>query len=91
MVEYSVILKRFQGSSRPDVCIFRDEDREKAIREMARYARENGFTVKDRDGTFTIATIQLVEKEPIAGAPEISRKSWHELFDHLGNRRETTM
>lgn len=87
MIEYSVMLKRFPGSSRPDVCIFRDEDREKALAEMHRYGTKEGFTVQDRDGRFTIETIQLVEQEPVVGAPVLSVKSWHELFDHLGNRR----
>lgn len=80
MVEYWVILKRHRGSTRPDVCLFRDEDRNVALREMRRYCRANGFTVQDKDGRFTIADIQLVEQEPIAGAPVISVKSYHELF-----------
>lgn len=33
-----------------------------------------------------IATILLVEKEPIAGAPVLSATPWHELFDCYGNR-----
>lgn len=90
MVEYSVILKRYDGSSRPDVVIFRDEDREKAIAEMAKYDRKYGFTVQDRDGRFTIKTIILESKEPIAGAPVLSSMMYHELFDHLGNRRPNT-
>lgn len=88
MVEYAVMLRRFQGSHRPDVCIFRDEDREKAIREMHSYGMKNGFTVKDNDGTYTIATIELVEKEPIHGAPVLSVMAWHELFDENGNRKD---
>lgn len=87
MVEYSVILKRFPGSAKPDVCISRDEDREKAIAEMRRYGMKEGFTVQDHDGRFTISTIQLVEKEPIAGAPVLSVKSWHEIFDESGARK----
>lgn len=87
MVEYSVILKRFPGSPRPDVCIFRDEDREKAIREMARYDKQHGFTIHDPDGHYTIASIHLVAKEPIVGAPILSDIPYHELFDHLGNRK----
>ena len=88
MVEYAVMLRRFPGSNKPDVCIFRDEDMDKAVDAMIRYDREHGFTVKDPDGTHTIATIQLVEKEPVAGAPVLSAKSWHELFDENGNRRK---
>lgn len=89
MIEYSVMLKRFPGSSRPDVCIFRDEDREKALQAMHRYGMKEGFSVQDRDGRFTIATIALVAKEPIAGAPVLSETPWHELFDYMGNRKET--
>lgn len=81
MVEYSVILKRFKGSGRPDMCIYSDEDREKALKEMHRYCRTEGFTVRDRDGRFTIADIVLQEKEPIVGAPILSEESYHTLFD----------
>ena len=86
MIEYSVVLKRFEGSTRPDVVVFRDEDREKAISEMRKYAVENGFTVYDKDGRFTIKTIALEEKEPIVGAPLLSSIPYHKLFDHLDNR-----
>ena len=87
MVEYHVILKRFKGSTRPDVCIFSDEDREVALREMARYCKQHGFTVQDRDGTYTIESIHLGAKERIVGAPILSDIPWHELFDECGNRK----
>lgn len=80
MVEYSVILKRYKGSTRPDVCVFRDEDRDKALKEMRKYCQRNGFSVHDKDGWFTIADIVLVEKEPIAGAPVISETLYRKLF-----------
>lgn len=80
MIEYSVKLKRHPGSNRPDVIVFRDEDRNKAVKEMKKYCQENGFTVKDKDGRFTIADIVLVEQEPIAGAPVISETPYIELF-----------
>lgn len=86
MVEYSVILKRYEGSSRPDVVVFRDENREKAIAEMRKYDQKYGFSVQDKDGRFSIKTILLEEKEPIAGAPILSSIPYHKLFDHLGNR-----
>lgn len=79
MIEYHVMLKR--GTSRPDVCIFRDEDRKLALLEMQKYCKRNGFSIHDKDGWFTIRDIVLVEKEPIAGSPVISEKSYHELFD----------
>lgn len=88
MVEYSVILKRFPGSTRPDVCIFRDEDREAAIREMSNYVKKNGFSIHDQDGHFTIASVHLVEKEPIAGAPILSDIPYHQLFDWSGERKK---
>jgi hypothetical protein len=87
MVEYSVMLERHRGSSRPDVCIFRDENRDVAIREMAKYVKENGFSIHDRDGWFAVADVVLVEKEPIVGAPVISVTPYIELFDVYGNRK----
>lgn len=81
MIEYSVILKRFPGSSKPDVCIIRDDDREVAIKEMHKYNKQHGFSVEDEDGTHTIANIVLIEKEPIAGSPIISITEYRELFD----------
>lgn len=78
MVEYHVMLKRYRE---PDVCIFRDEDRKRALEEMRKYDRENGFSFVDRHGhRFTIRDIVLMEKEPIVGAPILSETSYHELF-----------
>lgn len=85
MVEYSVILKRYEGSSRPDVVIFRDENRDKAIEEMRKYDKKYGFSVQDKDGIFSIKTILLEEAESIDGAPILSSVPYHKLFDHLGN------
>ena len=64
MIEYSVMLERHKGSSRPDVCVFSDYDRETAIAEMGAYCTKNGFTVYDHDGRFTVADIVLVAREP---------------------------
>ena len=88
MITYYVVLKRHKGSSRPDVIVFYDEDREVAISEMRNYVRKNGFTVYDTDGRFTISTVALIEKEPIVGSPIISETPYHELFDHLDIRKE---
>ena len=88
MVEYSVVLKRHKGSSRPNVILFRDEDREKAIKEMAKYRKTNGYSVQDHDGKFTIADILLVEQEPIVGAPVLSVTPYCQIFDVYGNRRK---
>lgn len=81
MVEYSVILKRYPGSTLPDVCIIRDEDRDVALREMHKYCKQNGFSVQDDTGRHTVANIILEEKEPIAGAPVKSVRQYCELFD----------
>lgn len=81
MIEYSVMLERHPGSSRPDVCIFRDEDRDKALSEMHKYVKKNGFTIYDKDGRFTIADVVLVEKEPIVGSPVISETPYCKLFN----------
>lgn len=81
MVEYSVILKRHKGSSRPDVCIYSDENRDQALKEMRRYCKTEGFAVRDHDGRFTVADIVLRAKQRIVGAPILSEESYHELFD----------
>lgn len=80
MIEYSVMLKRFPGSSKPDVFIFSDENRDAALRAMRKYSKEQGFSVLDSDGRHTIADIVLIEKEPIAGSPIISETPYIELF-----------
>ena len=81
MVEYSVVLKRHRGSPRPNVTLFRDEDRDVALRMMRKYVKENGFTILDHDGRFTIADVLLVAQEPIVGAPVLSVTTYRELFD----------
>lgn len=88
MVEYSVVLRRHKGSSRPDVYIFSNYDRETAIMEMRRYVVKNGFTVYDHDGRFTVADVVLIEKEPIVGAPILSETPYIKLFDVYDNRRK---
>ena len=81
MIEYSVMLKRFPGSSRPDVCIFRDENRDIALREMHKYVKHNGFSIHDRNEYSTIADVVLVEKEPVVGSPVISETPYCKLFN----------
>ena len=88
MTEFSVWLRRHKGSTRPDVCIASYEDRDEAIRAMKKYCDKYGFSVKDADGTFTIANITLVEKEPVVGKPIISETSYCKLFDVCGKRIE---
>lgn len=78
-VIYDVILKRHNGSSRPDVCIFYDEDKELAIAAMANYDRKNAFTITEKDGRFSIADIILREV--------ISEKPYREIFDTVTGKR----
>lgn len=53
---------------------------------MLKYDKANGFTVLDKDGRFTIATIALIEKESIYGSPVISCTPFHKIFDYMGRR-----
>ena len=87
MLEYSVMLERHKGSSRTDVCVFSDYDRETAIAEMGAYRKKNGFSVYDHDGRFTVADIVLVAREPVVGAQIISRTPYIKIFDIYGERR----
>lgn len=84
-VIYDVILKRHRPSSQSDVCIFYDEDREKAIKEMHRYVKTNGFSIKEKEGTFSIADIVL--RERVSTGKVISEKPYHELFDIFTGKR----
>lgn len=83
---YDVIAKRYNENSRPDVILFYDEDRETAIKFMRDYKKKNGFTIYEKDGWFTIKNIIL--RERYSNGEEISRKSYIELFDIFGNRKE---
>ncbi len=83
---YDVIAKRYEGSSRQDVVLFYDEDREKAIAFMKKYRMQNGYSIHESDGRFTIADIIL--RERLATGEEISKKSYREFFDVYGNRME---
>lgn len=81
MIEYCVVLKRHQGSSRPNVVVFSSNDRKEALMEMRKYVKQNGFTVRDHDGRFTVADVRLVAKEPIVGASVISDMAYCALFN----------
>ena len=83
-IQYRVMLIR--APHKPPVCIFYDEDREKALHEMNKYVRAHGFSFTESEGTFTLRTVDLV-KETLTGE-ELDRKHYHELFDHLDRRRE---
>lgn len=81
---YEVTLKR--SESLPNVIIFCDEDREKAIKRMNRYVKKNGFSVKIGKDRFSIADVLLVKTERIAGKAPLSITTYRELFDCFDNR-----
>lgn len=76
---YRALLKRHEASKRPNVCIYYDEDREAVIKAMYDYNKAHGFTIDEKEGTFTIADIILSE-ETLTG-DVISQIPWHKIFD----------
>lgn len=84
---YDVIAKRHRGTNKPNVCVFYDEDKEKALKAMRDYDKKHGFCIETSEGTFSIADLVLRERE--ATGKVISETSYHELFDINGNRRPT--
>lgn len=81
---YDVIAKRSKECTRPNVCLFYDENREKAIKFMREYDKTHGFSIDEKEGTFTIANLLLRERESTGKV--ISEMSYRELFDIFGNR-----
>ena len=84
-VIYDVILKRHNGSSRPNVCIFYDEDKELSIAAMADYGKKNGFSITEKDGRFSIADIILRKRKSTGEV--ISETSYHKIFDTVTGKR----
>lgn len=84
-VIYRVILKRSEACKRPNVIIYYDENIENAIVEMRKYVKENGFTVYDRDGRFTISDI-IISKETPTGKI-LCQTPYRMFFDIYGNRK----
>lgn len=82
---YDVILKRHNGCSRPDVCIFYDEDKELAIAAMAEYDKKNSFTITEKEGRYTIADIILRERKSTGEV--INETSYHKIFDTVTGKR----
>lgn len=82
---YDVILKRHNGSSQSDVCIFYDEDKELSIAAMADYNRKNGFSITEKDRRYSIADIILRERKPTGEV--ISEMSYHKIFDTVTGKR----
>ena len=83
MMIYEVIAVRYT-TSRQNVILYYDEDKEKAIEYMRKYVKSNGFSIKDKDGCFSIANVVIRERK--STGEEIGRQSYRELFDIFGKR-----
>ena len=82
---FDVILKRYKGSTKPNTCIFYDEDREIAIKEMKKYVDKKGFTITEGKNVFTIADVILKERESTGKV--ISETSYCEIFNTVTGKR----
>ena len=76
---YDFVLKRHRGSSRKDVCVFYDEDKELVVKKMGEYVKKNGFTITEKDRRFTIADVILRERKPTGEV--IGETSYIEIFN----------
>lgn len=79
--KYKVILKRHKPATRPDICVFYDEDRTTALNAMAKYVKANGFSIRERDGLFSIGDVLLV-KSSFTGEI-VSETPYHRLFNTI--------
>lgn len=82
---YDVIAKRHKGSSKPNICLFYDFDKEEAIKYMRNYVKKHGFSIDEKGKTYTIADIILSERE--STGKTLSNTSYHELFNVFGKRK----
>lgn len=64
-------------------CIFYDEDREKALKEMNKYVKRYGFVTPDRK--YTVKNVVLRERTSTGDV--ISITPYVEIFDIDGRRR----
>lgn len=63
------------------ICIFYDEDRKKALKEMQKYVKSHGFSTPDKK--YSIADVVLRELD--ATGAEISITPYHKLFNVITN------
>ncbi len=61
------------------ICIFYDEDRSKALKEMQKYVKQNGFVTPDKK--YTVAGVVLREREATGKVLRII--PYHELFNTI--------
>lgn len=59
------------------ICVFYDDDRKRALKEMQRYVKQNGFVTPDRKET--VANVVLRERK--ATGEVVSITPYCELFD----------
>lgn len=59
------------------ICIFYDEDKKRALKEMQKYVKQNGFVTPDKQ--FTVADVVLRERK--ATGEVISITPYHKLFN----------
>lgn len=63
------------------ICIFYDEDKKKALKEMQKYVKQNGFVTPDKKQT--VADVVLRERE--ATGKVISLTPYRKIFDVIEN------
>lgn len=61
------------------ICIFYDEDRKKALKEMQKYVKQNGFVTPDKKQTVA----DVVSREREATGKTISIIPYHKLFNTI--------
>ena len=61
------------------ICVFYDEDKKKALKEMQRYVKKNGFVTPDKK--YTVADVVLRERE--ATGKVISITPYYKLFNTI--------
>lgn len=61
------------------ICVFYDEDKKKALKEMQRYVKKNGFVTPDKK--YAVADVVLRERE--ATGKVISITPYHKLFNTI--------
>ena len=61
------------------ICIFYDEDKKRALKEMQKYVKQNGFVTPDK--RFTVADVVLRERK--ATGEVISLTPYRKLFNTI--------
>lgn len=79
---YDVLLKEHNHFGVQNyICIFYDDDRKKALKEMQKYVKSHGFSTPDKK--YSIADVVLRERD--ATGAEISITPYHKLFNVITN------